>query len=230
MHWIIIAVIAIIIISIISWLWESGILPTILVLLGCAAAIFVVHWLYSRVGCPVWLILALSGALIVYNMVLLFRYINLKAHYMKLLEKASVVCNQIIQALREFEKTMKNKILMAIDELGMATDCEIFGKLGLDSDINELHIKRDELRGILSGIHGYSGLVKEMREIAAGANENIVFEEQMKALVSQEKIKIETTLNRDGQAAESWDKNLYRTTRECLEASNMLPPVRLEID
>lgn len=234
MHWIIIAIIVImVVIGVLSWLkellWDSGIIPFLLKLAACVAAVFAVYWLYSLAGCPSWLIGMLAVFLIVYNMISWFRYLGLKSRYGRILEDASVKSKEIAHVAEEFAELMKRKISDVINEAGMATDAEIFKKLELGINLADLNKKRDELNAKLKEFNTY-GIVKEMKAIAKKNDEKKVFAEQLEVLLEQNEIKIQTQLNGDGKTAESWDNNLYCTTRPCIEGSNMLPPIHMEID
>ena len=237
MHWIIIVIIVIIVIGlvgdILSWLkkllWDSRIIPVVLGLAACVAAGFAVYWLYSLAGCPGWLIVALAVCLVVYNVISWVIYLGLEHRYSKILEDASAQAKEIVYAAEEYAKLMKNKISAVINEAGMATDAEIFRKLALNADIDNLNRKRDELRAKLKIFYTY-GIVEEMITIAQKDDEKKVFVEQLGTLLDQKEIQIQTKLNGDGKTAESWDNNLYCTTKPCIEGNNMLPPIHMEID
>lgn len=233
MHWIIIVIIIGVMIVILSWLkellWDSGIIPLLLRLVACAVAVFAVHWLYSLMGCPGWLIVAVAVLLTVYNVISGLMYFGLQNRYSKILDDAFAQYKEIVHAAEEYADLMKNKISDVINQAGMATDVEIFKKLELDVDIDSLNKKRDELSAKLKIFSPY-GIVKEMKTIALKDDEEKVFAEQLNLLLEQEEIKIQTRLNSDEKTAESWDNNLYCTTRPCIEGSNMLPPIHMEID
>lgn len=235
MHWIIIAIIAIMVVveivkKVKELLWDSGILPFMLRLAACAVAVYTVHWLYGLVGFPVWLIGALAIFLIVYNVLLWVIYLYVKNKYVKILDDASAQYNEIVHAVGEFAQLMKNKILDVINEAGMATDVEIFEKLRLGSKMDDLNNKKDELSKKIEKMDAYYGMVKEMKAVTEKENGKSVFTEQLKVLLDEEEIKIQTNLNGNEKTAKSWDNNLYCTTKPYNEGSNVLPTIYMEID
>lgn len=235
MHWIVIAIIVVIIVfsllkSLVCFLWDSGIIPFLLGVTVWIVGIFAVFLLYSLMGYPLWLIGAVVIFLIAYNGMLRMKYLRRKNSYIKILNDASAQSKEIVHDDEEIDELMKNEISDIINEAGMATDAEIFKKLKLDADIEKLNKKKEELHIKLKIFDTYTGIVSEMRATACKKDKKKILAEQLKALLVQEEIEIKTRLNGDEKTAETWDNNLYAATRPCMEGSNMLPTIRLEID
>lgn len=218
-----------IIYSIIEFIHDHGV--SILCIGGYLALVIGVSILYKNMGYPNIFLIIIGAILVVGNIIAIIAYLYFQGLYVQSVEWAYQIAQEIGNKKAEMLSTIQTTISDTMAKMGRGTDQEVWENVKDNYPyIDDINKKSGYVIRQLSRKGIYISDMTDFGELLCPIEEADLCKDQFHKLMDKGEIKIECKLNGSDVNAQTWDGNLYESTREDIKGENMLPTEYMSID